>query len=138
MQHADVHVAELEFIAISKGPEGKMRIGRFVKIDRGTGLGRKFAAAREMVGLDVRFDDVRGPHLCRFTCLEILIDVLLWIHHSATALTPSPEEVRGAARVRLDKLPENHLFLPFLTTVAEKAPFEANSGLSLGYRSNQY
>ena len=118
MDDTDPDVAKSQLITIPQGTEVEMRLCRFMEIDGRTRLGREFAAPRQMVRLDVRFDDVRDPHLRFFAYLEILIDVLLWIHHSATALAPSPEEVRSTARVRLEKLPKDHFILPNRTATS--------------------
>ena len=109
MQDAHPDVAEIELIPISKRTEVKMCLRRLVEVDRRPGLGRQFAAAGEMVGLDVGFDDVRDPDARLLGRLEVLIDILLWIHHSCAVFTPSPKEVRGTPGLWPEKLPENHL-----------------------------
>lgn len=107
--------------------EIKMHVGCFVQIDGRAGLGRKFTAARKMVRLNVGLNDMRDPHMCALARLKILVNLLLWIHHSATALSPSPKEVRGTAGLWLEKLSEDHLHsLPSHTPTAnfKTSPFE--------------
>jgi hypothetical protein len=41
----------------------------------------------------VGLDDMRDPHSASLAGLEILIDFLLWIHHSGRALSHSPKEI---------------------------------------------
>jgi hypothetical protein len=64
----------------------------------------------------VGLEDVRDPHVLLGGGLDIGLDVLLWIHHSAAGCTPSAEEVAGAAGLGGQELAENHgdLLLPEL------------------------
>jgi hypothetical protein len=64
----------------------------------------------------VRLEDVRDPHVLLGGGLDIGLDVLLWIHHSAASCTPSAEEIAGAAGLRGQELTEDHrsLLLPGL------------------------
>jgi hypothetical protein len=41
----------------------------------------------------VGLDDMCDPYSASLAGLEILINLLLWIHHSRRAFSPSPEEV---------------------------------------------
>jgi hypothetical protein len=56
----------------------------------------------------VGLDDMRDPHSASLARLEILINLLLWIHHSGRALACSPKEIRGTASLGSEELPENH------------------------------
>jgi hypothetical protein len=73
----------------------------------------------------VRLEDVRDPHVLLRGSLDIGLDVLLWIHHSAAGCTPSAEEVAGAAGLGSQELTEDHgrLLLPALGgSVAPRYP----------------
>jgi len=89
--HLDV--AQLELVPIFQRVEGKMRLRSLVEIDRRARLRRQPATAGEVVRLNVGLDDMRDPHSAFLAGLEILIDLLLWIHHSRRALSRSPEEI---------------------------------------------
>ena len=77
---------------------------------------RETARAGGMIRLDVRLEDVRDPHVLLGGGLDIGLDVLLWIHHSAAGCTPSAEEIAGAAGLGGQELTEDHgrLLLPLL------------------------
>jgi hypothetical protein len=62
----------------------------------------------------VRLEDVRDPHVLLGGGLDVGLDVLLWIHHSAAGCTPSAEEIAGAAGLGSQELTEDHgsLLLP--------------------------
>lgn len=74
------------------------------------------------------FDDVRDPYACLLGRLEILIYILLWIHHSCAAFAPSPKEVRGTPGLWSKKLSKNHLS-SLLSSFRQKS-------LGYGLRSN--
>jgi hypothetical protein len=56
----------------------------------------------------VRLDDVSDAHGLLGGRLEIGLDVLLWIHHSAGSCTPSAEQVARAPGLRNEELTEDH------------------------------
>jgi hypothetical protein len=56
----------------------------------------------------VGLDDVTDPHVFLRRRVEVRLDVLLWIHHSAAGCAASAEEVAGAARPGGKELPEDH------------------------------
>jgi hypothetical protein len=61
----------------------------------------------------VGLDDMRDPRSASLAQLEVLINLLLWIHHSATAPSASPKEIRGTASFWLEELPEDHYATSF-------------------------
>jgi hypothetical protein len=56
----------------------------------------------------VGLDDVSDAHGLLGGGLEIGLDVLLWIHHSAGSCTPSAEQVARAPGLRNEELTEDH------------------------------
>jgi hypothetical protein len=72
-----------------------------------------------VVGLDVALEDVGDPHPLLAGRLQIGLDLMLWIHHSAGRCARSAEDVAGAAGLGGEKLSEDHgrsfpSFLPSL------------------------
>jgi hypothetical protein len=61
-----------------------------------------------VVGLDVRLEDMRDAHVLLTGCVQVRLDVVLWIHHSAAGCAASAEQVAGAARLRRKEMPEDH------------------------------
>ena len=64
-----------------------------------------------MIGLHVGFEDVRDAHVFLSSGLQIRLDFLLWIHHSARSGATSAEQVAGAAGLGYEELAENHASL---------------------------
>ncbi len=64
-----------------------------------------------MVGLHVGLEDVRDAHVFLSGGLEIRLDILLWIHHSARSGAASAEQVAGAPGLRSEELAEDHTSL---------------------------
>jgi hypothetical protein len=56
----------------------------------------------------VCFENVCDPHVLLGGGLEVRLDVLLWIHHSAAGCAPSAEEIAGAADLGGQELTEDH------------------------------
>src|SRR5262249_45732959 len=61
-----------------------------------------------MIRLDVRLENVRDPHVLLRGRLEVRLDVVLWIHHSAAGCAASAEQVAGAAGLGREELTQNH------------------------------
>jgi hypothetical protein len=49
--------------------------------------------AGEVIGLNVRLEDMGDPHGLLLGGLEVRFDIELWIHHSAASCAPSAEEL---------------------------------------------
>jgi len=108
VQNSQAHVARLVLVAIGQRHVGKVCVRRFVKEDcsaRGRG---ELARPRDVIGLNVRLQDVSDAHALLGGGLQIRLDILLWIHHSARVCAASAEQVAGAARLRQEELTENH------------------------------
>jgi hypothetical protein len=56
----------------------------------------------------VGLDDVADTNVLLRRRLEIRLDVVLWIHHSAAGCPASAEQVAGAARLRGKEMAEDH------------------------------
>jgi hypothetical protein len=69
----------------------------------------------------VRLDDVRDPHVLLGRGVEICLDVLLWIHHSAAGCAASAEQVAGAPGLRREEMAEDHGTPPCLLSYGGKA-----------------
>jgi len=95
---------------------GELDGGRLVDEDGRAGHPGEAPRPGGVVCLDVGLEDVRDPHVSLGGGLDIGLDVLLWIHHSAAGCTPSAEEIAGAAGLGSQELPEDHgrLLLPGL------------------------
>jgi len=75
----------------------------------GSARGRgELARPRDVIGLNVRLQDVSDAHTLLGSRLEVRLDILLWIHHSARVCAASAEQVAGAARLRGEELTEDH------------------------------
>ena len=95
---------------------GERDRGRLVDEDGRTGYPREALRPGGVIRLDVGLEDVRDPHVLLGGGLEVGLDILLWIHHSAAGCAPSAEEIAGAAGLGGQELPEDHgrLLLPGL------------------------
>jgi hypothetical protein len=81
---------------------------RGVDEHRRTGNDREPPSARHVVRLHVRLEDVGDAHVLLSGRLDVGLDLVLWIHHSAAGCAPSAEEVAGAAGLGREKLSEDH------------------------------
>jgi hypothetical protein len=97
-----------------KAHVGERDRGRLVDEHGRAGHPREALRPGGVVRLDVCFKDVRDPHVLLGGGLEVRLDVLLWIHHSAAGCAPSAEEIAGAAGLGGQELTEDHgsLLLP--------------------------
>ena len=86
----------------------KANIGGLVDVDRRTGDFGKPAGTRDVIGLHVGLDDVADPHVLLRRRLEIRLDVVLWIHHSAAGCAASAEHVARAAGLGREEMTEDH------------------------------
>jgi len=108
--HLDV--TQLELVPIFQRVEGKMRLRSLVEINIGARLRRQLAATGKMIRLNVGLDNMRDPYSASLADLEVLIDLLLWIHHSCRAFSPSPKQVGCTAGLWSEELPEDHCWSP--------------------------
>ena len=83
VQDRQPDVARLVLIAIHQRHIGKTRARGLVEQDRSTGGRGQLARTRNVIRLDVRLQDVADPHALFGGRLEIGLDVVLWVHHSA-------------------------------------------------------
>src|SRR6266540_4927531 len=89
---------------------------------------RETTGAREVIGLDMRLEDVGDPHGLLCGRLEVGLDLELWIHHSAGSCAPSAKEVAGAAGLRGQKMTKNHrTLLSFLSCHTPGAAIGSNT-----------
>ena len=103
-------------LPVMKAHVGELDGSRLVDEDGRAGHPREALRAGGVVRLNVGLEDVRDPHVLLGGGLEVGLDVLLWIHHSAAGCAPSAEEVAGAAGLGGQELAEDHgnLLLPGL------------------------
>ena len=120
VQDGDPHVAKVMLLPILEAHVGERDRGRFVDENGRAGHPREALRPGGVVRLDVRLEDVRDPHVLLSGGLDIGLDVLLWIHHSAAGCPPSAEEIAGAAGLGGQELPEDHGASPLLPGLGDR------------------
>src|SRR6267142_6460708 len=108
VEHREPDIARLVLIAIGERYEGKPRAGGFGEEDPGAGGCGELTSSGDVIRLDVGLQDVGDSHALFGRRLEIRLDVVLWIHHSARMCAASAEQVAGAPRLRREELAKDH------------------------------
>ena len=71
-------------------------------------LEREAPVAREVVGVGVRLEHAHDPHALALRRLEVLLDRERRVDHDRLARVGVADEVRAAAEIVVDELPEEH------------------------------
>ena len=108
VQHRDPNVAHLVLLAVLQIHVREFDGRGGVDEHRRAGDDRQPPGTRHVVRLHVRLEDVGDAHVLLCGRLDIGLDLVLWIHHSAAGCAPSAEEVAGAAGFGREKLSEDH------------------------------
>ena len=116
VQDGDPHVTKVVRLPIVEAHVGERDGGRRVDEHGRAGHPREALRPGGVIRLEVGLEDVRDPHVLLGGGLDVGLDVLLWIHHSAAGCAPSAEEIAGATGLRGQELTEDHgrLLLPGL------------------------
>ena len=109
VEHADHDVAADELLPVGERREREGDVRGLVQAVGRARAGRELAAARPMVGLDVRVDDVRDLRALERCELQVALDVVgLWVYDRRRPMAHSPEDVGGAAGPGVEELLEDH------------------------------
>jgi hypothetical protein len=106
--HRELHVAQLVLLAVRHADMREVDRRGFMEQDRRACRPGEPTRTRDVVRLNVRLDDVGDPHGLLGGRLEIGLDVVLWIHHSAGSCAASAEQVARATGLRNEELAEDH------------------------------
>jgi len=107
VEHFDDDIAHLNVLAAGHS-SGPTRPSRLVEQIRRAGLLSKRPAARHMVGVHVCVEHVPNGHMRVRSRLEVRRNVLDGIDNRTDGVTAAPEEIRGADRILMDELSEDH------------------------------
>jgi hypothetical protein len=100
VEHRHPGIAELELLTITKRFEWKRNVGGLVQMVRRTNPSRERKAARAMIGVDMRVDDVRDAHPFRGCERRVRIDILfVRVNDRALAERAAPEEIRRGRKI---------------------------------------
>jgi hypothetical protein len=108
VEHGDLDVAQLERLAVGHADVRDDDRRRPVEEHGRPGEGREPARAGDVIRLDVGLEDVGDAQGLLRGRVDIGLDLMLWIHHSAGAHAPSAEEIAGAAGRGVEEMAEDH------------------------------
>lgn len=109
MKHPGRRIAEDNLLAIPQGKEGERNRGRLMKRIDSSRSGGQRAAARNMIGVNMRVDYMCDAHSLRSAELDIGLDVLrLRIDDSGVSLAAAAKHVRCTSRFEVIEWPEDH------------------------------
>src|SRR5207302_67654 len=109
VEGAEAHVAELELPSVVEGLVVVLGVGVAVDMDGGSGRRGEPAVAGDVVGVVVGLENVLDVDARVAGQLEVLGDLEARVHHRADAGVLVAHEVRRAAEVVVDDLPEDHM-----------------------------
>src|SRR5436190_11145077 len=113
VQDRQPNVARLVLITIHQRHIGKTRAGSLMEKDRSTGRRGQLTRTRNVIRLDVGLHDVADAHALFGGRLEIRLDVVLWVHHSARMCAASAQQVAGTPGLRREELAKDHGAPPY-------------------------
>lgn len=106
-------VAELDALAVDKLAVLELNPGALRQVSGRTSAVNQLWQPRDVVGLEVRFQDGGDPAALAFSGREVFIDqVRMRIDHGQLAGAVATEEVRGAGGLVVQKLAEEHIGPP--------------------------
>ena len=104
----DLYRADADRLPVRERIERVLRPRERMDRDRHAVLEREAAVAREVVGVRVRLEHAHDPHAGLAPRVEVRLDRERRVDHDRLARLGVADEVRAAAEVVVDELPEEH------------------------------
>ena len=108
VQDADLHVAERDLLSVRKRLVGILGLRRGVHVDGDAVLEREPPVAGDVVGVRVRLEDARDPHVPLGRLLEVGLDRVRGIDDHGLTRGLVADQVGRAAEIVVDELPKLH------------------------------
>ena len=108
MQHLRCHVAEWKNVAVARAAEVRRGLGAGEEDIFRAGGFRETPSGRDVIGVNVRVDDIEDAHPSVFGGLKIGRDLADRVDDGRRGLAAAAEKVGNAHRIRVQELPENH------------------------------
>ena len=104
----DDDVSELDLAAVDERDVRVRRAGGLVNRDRQPVLECQPSVAGDVIGVRVRLEDADEPHVASLRLGEVRLDPVRGVDEDGDARVLVPDQVRPAAEIVVDELPEEH------------------------------